>query len=107
MYLMFCTGNINLMIAAGPFFSESSPHGKSLKSLIQKTIDSKAKLLILLGPIFDTDFGIHLNKSSTDSLQKYYDDILEPILTPLFRFVATIHYSDIKNVINNQLFYIF
>lgn len=93
MYLIFCTGNINLMIAAGPFFSESSPHGKSLKSLIQKTIDSKAKLLILLGPIFDSDFGINLNKSSTDSLQKYYDDILEPILTPLFRFVATIHYS--------------
>lgn len=81
------------MVAAGPFFSESSPHGKSLKLLIQKAIDSKAKLLLLLGPIFDTDFGTHLNKSSTESLQKCYDEILESILTPLFRFVTTIHYS--------------
>lgn len=76
------------MVAAGPFFCESSPHGNSLKSLIQKTIELNAKLLILLGPIFDGDFGTELNKTSSESLQKCYDDVLEAILKPLFRFVC-------------------
>uniref|UniRef100_A0A2S2QQJ4 DNA polymerase alpha subunit B n=1 Tax=Sipha flava TaxID=143950 RepID=A0A2S2QQJ4_9HEMI len=85
----FSQGNINLMVAAGPFFCESSPHGNSLKSLIQKTIELDAKLLILLGPIFDADFGTQLNKTSSDSLQKCYDDVLEAILKPLFSNPST------------------
>lgn len=84
---IFCTGNINLMVAAGPFFSESSPHGQSLKSLIQKTIELEANILILLGPIFEADFGLQLNKTSSDGLQRCYDDVLKAVLNPLFRFV--------------------
>lgn len=86
-HIIFCTGNVNLMVAAGPFFNESSPHGKSLKSLIQKTIELEANILILFGPIFDADFGSQLNKTSSESLQKCNDDVLEAILKPLFRFV--------------------
>lgn len=78
---------MNLVVAAGPFFSESSPHGTSLKSLIQETIKLEASLLILLGPIFEVDFVLQPNETSTDSFQKCYDDVLETILKPLFRFV--------------------
>ncbi|XP_050529813.1 DNA polymerase alpha subunit B [Daktulosphaira vitifoliae] len=77
-------GNLNMIIAAGPFFSESSPHGTFLKSLVQKAIEFRVAVLILLGPLFETDFGIQLNKAGSDSLQKCYDDILEAILSPLF-----------------------
>lgn len=76
-----------MMVAAGPFFSESSPHGTSLKVLIKKTIELEAKLLILFGPIFEADFGTQLNKTSSDNLQKCYDDVLEAVLKPLFWFV--------------------
>lgn len=78
---------MNLIVAAGPFFSESSSHGKLLKSLVQKTIGLEAKLLILLGPLFETDYGIQLNKAMFVSLQKYFDEMLEAIMKPLFRFV--------------------
>lgn len=81
---------MNLIVAAGPFFSESSPHGKSLKSLVQKTIELEAKLLILLGPIFETDFGTQLNKTLFESLHKYFDEMLEAIMKPLFRFATCI-----------------
>lgn len=74
------------MVAAGPFFSESSPHGKLLKSLIQKTIELEAQVLILFGPIFDADFGTQLNKTTSDNVQTCYDEVLESILKPLFRF---------------------
>lgn len=77
-----------MLVAAGPFFSELSQHGKSLKSFIQKAIEIESKLVILLGPIFESDFGIQLfNKSSTECFQKYYDEILDSILKPLLRFV--------------------
>lgn len=79
---------MKVIVAAGPFFSELSPHGKLLKSLIQKAIEFDTKLLILLGPIFEADFGMNLNISSTESLQKCYDDVLESILKPLFRSVV-------------------
>lgn len=84
---MNCVGNMNLIVAAGPFFSESSPHGTSLKSLVQETIKLEASFLVLLGPIFEGDFGTQLNKTSSENLQKCYDDVLEAILQPLFRFV--------------------
>lgn len=76
-----------MIVAAGPFFSESSPHGTFLKSLVQKAIECRVAALILLGPLFETDFGTQLNKAGSDSLQKCYDDVLEAILSPLFRFV--------------------
>lgn len=76
-----------MIVAAGPFFSETSPHGQFLKSLIQKTIEFEAKLLILLGPIFETDFGTQLNNASTENIQNCYDDVLESILKSMFRFV--------------------
>lgn len=79
---------MNLLVAAGPFFSKLFPHGQPLKSLIQKTIELQAKLLVLLGPIFEADFGIQLNNTSTENFQKCYDDILEAIFNPLFRFVV-------------------
>lgn len=82
------TGNMNLMVAAGPFFSDLFPHGKSLKSFLQKAIEIEAKLLILLGPIFESDFGTQLNKTSTENFQKCFDDILEAILKPLFRLLS-------------------
>jgi len=86
------------MVAAGPFFSELSPHGKLLKSLVQKTIDLEAQLLILFGPIFDADFGVQLNKTTSEDVQKCYDEVLEAILKPLFRFVTnfmcTLIYTD-------------
>lgn len=85
--LFISTGNMNLLVAAGPFFSKSFPHGQPLKSLIQKTIELQAKLLVLLGPIFESDFGMQLNNTSSENFQKCYDDILEAILNPLFRFV--------------------
>jgi len=76
------------MVAAGPFFSETSPHGKLLKSLVQKTIELEAQLLILFGPIFDADFGTQLNKTTSENVQKCYDEVLEATLKPLFRFVT-------------------
>jgi len=79
---------MNVIIAAGPFFSELSPHGNSLKSLIQKAIEFESKLVLLFGPIFESDFGTQLNIISLDSLQKYYDEILESVLKPLLRFVV-------------------
>ncbi|VVC41300.1 DNA polymerase alpha/epsilon, subunit B [Cinara cedri] len=81
----FAQGNMNIIVAAGPFFSESSPQGKSLKSLIEKTINLKAKLLVLLGPIFETDFVTQLNKSSSET----YDELLEFIIQPLFNHPNT------------------
>lgn len=78
-----------MMVAAGPFFSESSPHGKSLKSLIEKTIELEAKILVLLGPIFETDFVMQLNKVSAESIDNCYDEVLEAIIKPLFKFVAS------------------
>lgn len=78
-----------MIVAAGPFFSESSPHGRSLKLLIEKTIELKAKLLVLLGPIFETDFGSQLNKASSGSFQNCYDEVLEAIIQPLFMFVTS------------------
>ncbi|KAL4135781.1 hypothetical protein QTP88_007369 [Uroleucon formosanum] len=80
----FSEGNLNVMVAAGPFFSELSPHGKFLKSLVQKTIELEAQLLILFGPIFDADFGTQLNKTTSEDVQKCYDEVLEAILKPLF-----------------------
>lgn len=82
------TGNLNLMVAAGPFFSELSPHGQSLKSIIKNAIETEAKLLILLGPIFESEFGTHLNKTSTEDFQLCIDNILEAILKPLFRLLS-------------------
>lgn len=79
---------MNLIVAAGPFFSELSPHGNSLKSLIKKTIEIEAKLLILFGPIFESDFGTQLNNKTSENFQKCYDDILESILKPLFRLLT-------------------
>jgi len=81
---------MKLIVAAGPFFSESSPHGKSLKSLIQKTIEMESKLVILFGPIFESDFITQLNKTSLESVQKYCDEILDAILKPLLRFIFII-----------------
>lgn len=77
------------MVAAGPFFSELSPHGKLLKSLVQKTIELEAQVLILFGPIFDADFGTQLNKRTSEDVQKCYDEVLEATLKPLFRFVTS------------------
>lgn len=86
----FSEGNLNVLVAAGPFFNELSPHGKSLKSLIQKAIEIESKLVVLLGPIFESDFGIQLfNKSSTECIEKCYDEILEAILKPLLSNPST------------------
>ncbi|XP_050425500.1 DNA polymerase alpha subunit B-like isoform X7 [Adelges cooleyi] len=85
----FCQGNLNMMIAAGPFFSESSPHGVFLKNFIQKAIESRASVVVLLGPLFESDFGAQLNKATSDGLQKCYDDIMEAILSPLFSNTQT------------------
>jgi len=78
------------MAAAGPFFTELSPHGKLLKSLIQKSVDVDVQLLILLGPIFDGDFGMQLNKRTSEDIQQCYDEVLEATLKPLFKSVTYI-----------------
>ncbi|CAH1732885.1 unnamed protein product [Aphis gossypii] len=80
----FTEGNLKLMVAAGPFFTESSPHGKLLKSLVQKTVDLEAQLLILLGPMFDADFLVQLNKRTSEDIQQCYDEVLDSVLKPLF-----------------------
>jgi len=85
----FCVGNLKLMVAAGPFFTESSPHGKLLKSFIQKTADLDAQLLILLGPMFDADFGVLLNRRTSESIQQCYDEVLDSVLKPLFKYVTS------------------
>ncbi|XP_026817937.1 DNA polymerase alpha subunit B [Rhopalosiphum maidis] len=85
----FSKGNLNLMAAAGPFFTELSPHGKLLKSLIQKSVDMDVQLLILLGPIFDGDFGMQLNRRTSEDIQQCYDEVLEATLKPLFNNPGT------------------
>lgn len=77
-----------MIVAAGPFFTDLCPHGQSLKLLIEKTIEFEAKLLVLFGPIFENDFGVQLNKGSSENFQSCYDDMIDAIIKPLLKLVT-------------------